>query len=166
MGASEEATMADRSDRFTAGAHAALRYAQEEARGFNHNYIGTEHQLLGLVREDEGAASAVLSGMGIDLPRVRAAVERIIGRGDRWVVGEIGLTPRAKKAIELAVAAARRLGHDRVGAEHLLLGIVEEGNGVAAGVLVESGAPLPVVRERVLAAIGAGDEPPRPGTPA
>jgi ATP-dependent Clp protease ATP-binding subunit ClpC len=156
--------MADQSDRFTAGAHAVMRHAQEEARGFNHNYIGTEHQLLGLVREDAGAAWTVLSDLGIDLPTVRAAIESIVGRGDRLVMGEIGLTPRARKVIELAVGEARRLGHDRVGAEHLLLGIVDEGTGVAAGVLVKSGAPLPVVRDRVLASMGASDEPPRPGT--
>ena len=109
---------------------------------FNHNYIGTEHILLGLVREGDGVAAKVLSNLGVELNKVRSAVEFIIGRGDRTVLGEIGLTPRAKKVIELAVDEARRLGHSYIGTEHLLLGLVREGEGIAAGVLESLGVNL------------------------
>src|SRR5204863_869844 len=112
----------------------------------NHNYIGTEHLLLGLVREGEGVAAKVLSNLGVELNKVRSAVEFIIGRGDRAVLGEIGLTPRAKKVIELAVDEARRLNHHYIGTEHLLLGLVREGEGIAAGVLESLGVNLERVR--------------------
>src|SRR5437868_14178984 len=102
-----EATMPDRFDKFSERARRVLTLAQEEAQRFNHNYIGTEHLLLGLVREGEGVAAKVLSNLGVELTKVRSAVEFIIGRGERQVVGEIGLTPRAKKVIELAVDEAR-----------------------------------------------------------
>ena len=125
--------MADRFDKFTERARRVLTLAQEEALRFNHNYIGTEHLLLGLVREGEGVAAKVLANLGVELNKVRSAVEFIIGRGDRAVMGEIGLTPRAKKVIELAVDEARRLGHHYIGTEHLLLGLVREGEGIAAG---------------------------------
>ena len=105
-------------DRFTERARKVLTLAQEEAQRFNHNYIGTEHLLLGLVREGEGVAAKVLSNLGVELTKVRSAVEFIIGRGERQVMGEIGLTPRAKKVIELAVDEARRLGHHYIGTEH------------------------------------------------
>ena len=130
----------DRFDKFTDRARKVLTLAQEEAQRFNHNYIGTEHLLLGLVREGEGVAARVLENMGVELPKVRTAVEFIIGRGDRPVVGEIGLTPRAKRVIELAIDEARRLGHNYIGTEHLLLGLVREGEGIAAGVLERSGS--------------------------
>ena len=120
--------------------------AQEEAHRFNHNYIGTEHILLGLVREGDGVAAKVLSNLGVELNKVRSAVEFIIGRGDRTVLGEIGLTPRAKKVIELAVDEARRLGHSYIGTEHLLLGLVREGEGIAAGVLESLGVNIERVR--------------------
>ena len=113
--------------------------AQDEAQRFNHNYIGTEHLLLGLVREGEGVAARVLENMNVELAKVRTAVEFIIGRGDRPVVGEVGLTPRAKRVIELAIDEARRLGHNYIGTEHLLLGLVREGEGIAAGVLESPG---------------------------
>src|SRR5438093_13767244 len=100
--------MADRFDRFTERARHVLSLAQEEAQRFNHNYIGTEHLLLGLVRESDGVAAKVLSNLGVELAKVRSAVEFIIGRGERAPAGEIGLTPRAKKVIELAVDEARR----------------------------------------------------------
>src|SRR4030065_684423 len=103
--------MADRFEKFTERARRVLPLAQEEAQRFNHNYIGTEHLLLGLVREGEGVAAKVLANMGVELNKVRSAVEFIIGRGDRMVMGEIGLTPRAKKVIELAGARARRVKH-------------------------------------------------------
>ena len=112
--------MADRFDKFTERARRVLTLAQEEAQRFNHNYIGTEHLLLGLVREGDGVAAKVLANLGVELNKVRSAVEFIIGRGDRAVLGEIGLTPRAKKVIELAVDEARRLNHHYIGTEHLL----------------------------------------------
>ncbi|MXX81460.1 MAG: ATP-dependent Clp protease ATP-binding subunit [Chloroflexi bacterium] len=138
--------MADRFDKFTERARRVLTLAQEEAQRFNHNYIGTEHLLLGLVREGDGVAAKVLSNLGVELTKVRSAVEFIIGRGDRAVLGEIGLTPRAKKVIELAVDEARRLNHHYIGTEHLLLGLVREGEGIAAGVLESLGVNLERVR--------------------
>ncbi|HET9015982.1 MAG TPA: ATP-dependent Clp protease ATP-binding subunit [Thermomicrobiaceae bacterium] len=142
--------MPDKFEKFTERARKVLTLAQEEAHRFNHNYIGTEHLLLGLVREGDGVAARVLSNMGVQLPKVRSAVEFIIGRGDSMVVGEIGLTPRAKKVIELAVDEARRLNHHYIGTEHLLLGLVREGEGIAAGVLESLGVNLEKVRQQVL----------------
>ena len=127
-----------------------LSLAQEEAQRFNHNYIGTEHLLLGLVREGDGVAAKVLSNLGVELNKVRSAVEFIIGRGDRIVLGDIGLTPRAKKVIELAVDEARRLNHHYIGTEHLLLGLVREGEGIAAGVLESLGVNLEKVRTQTI----------------
>ncbi len=140
----------DRFDKFTERARKVLSLAQEEAQRFQHNYIGTEHLLLGLVREGEGVAAKVLSNLGVDLEKVRKAVEDIIGRGDRVVLGEIGLTPRAKKVIELAVDEARRLNHHYIGTEHLLLGLVREGEGIAAGVLESLGVNLKKVRTQTI----------------
>ncbi len=142
--------MNERFDKFTERARKVLTLAQEEATRFNHNYIGTEHLLLGLVREGESVAAKVLSNLGVELNRVRSAVEFIIGRGDRPTVGEIGLTPRAKKVIELAVDEARRLGHHYIGTEHLLLGLVREGEGIAAGVLDSLGVSLEKVRQQTI----------------
>ena len=140
----------DRFDKFTERARRVLSLAQEEAQRFQHNYIGTEHLLLGLVREGDGVAAKVLSNMGVELYRVRNAVEFIIGRGDRIVLGEVGLTPRAKKVIELAVDEARRLNHHYIGTEHLLLGLVREGSGIAAGVLESLGVNLEKVRTQTI----------------
>ncbi len=148
--------MADRFDKFTERARRVLTLAQEEALRFNHNYIGTEHLLLGLVREGEGVAAKVLANLGVELNKVRSAVEFIIGRGDRAVMGEIGLTPRAKKVIELAVDEARRLGHHYIGTEHLLLGLVREGEGIAAGVLESLGVSLDKVRAEVTRILSQG----------
>ncbi|MGH2561823.1 MAG: ATP-dependent Clp protease ATP-binding subunit [Thermomicrobiales bacterium] len=142
--------MADKFDKFTERARKVLTLAQEEAQRFNHNYIGTEHLLLGLVREGDGVAARVLSNMGVQLPKVRSAVEFIIGRGEQAPMGEIGLTPRAKKVIELAVDEARRLNHHYIGTEHLLLGLVREGEGIAAGVLESLGVNLEKVRAQVM----------------
>src|SRR5437762_612183 len=142
--------MAERFDKFTERARKVLQLAQEEAQRFNHNYIGTEHLLLGLVREGEGVAAKVLANLGVDLNKVRRAVEFIIGRGDRTVAGDIGLTPRAKKVIELSVDEARRLNHHYIGTEHLLLGLVREGEGIAAGVLESLGVSLDKVRSQVI----------------
>ncbi|HLF76520.1 MAG TPA: ATP-dependent Clp protease ATP-binding subunit [Dehalococcoidia bacterium] len=138
--------MADRFDKFTERARRVLTLAQEEAQRFNHNYIGTEHLLLGLVREGDGVAAKVLNNLGVELSKVRSAVEFIIGRGEKSISGEIGLTPRAKKVIELAVEEARRLNHSYIGTEHLLLGLVREGEGIAFGVLESLGVSLDRVR--------------------
>ena len=138
--------MADRFDKFTERARRVLTLAQEEAQRFNHNYIGTEHLLLGLVREGDGVAAKVLANLGVELSKVRSAVEFIIGRGDRAITGDIGLTPRAKKVIELAVDEARRLNHHYIGTEHVLLGLVREGEGIAASVLESLGVNLERVR--------------------
>ncbi len=140
----------DRFDKFTDRARKVLTLAQDEAQRFNHNYIGTEHLLLGLVREGEGVAARVLENMNVELSKVRQAVEFIIGRGERPVVGEVGLTPRAKRVIELAIDEARRLGHNYIGTEHLLLGLVREGEGIAAGVLESLGVNLDKVRHQVI----------------
>lgn len=138
--------MGSRFEKFSERARRVLSLAQEEAQRFNHNYIGTEHILLGLVRETEGVAARVLSGLGVDLSKVRSAVEFIIGRGEKPTQGEIGLTPRAKKVVELAVDEARRMNHTYIGTEHLLIGLLREGEGVAAGVLESLGVTLEKVR--------------------
>jgi bifunctional DNase/RNase len=140
----------ERFDTFTERAKKVLSLAQEEAKYFQHNYIGTEHLLLGLVREGEGVAAKVLSNLGVELNKVRSAVEFIIGRGDRVVLGELGLTPRAKKVIELAIDEARHLNHHYIGTEHLLLGLVREGEGIAAGVLQSLGVNLEKVRTQTI----------------
>jgi ATP-dependent Clp protease ATP-binding subunit ClpC len=149
----------ERFEKFTERARKVLSLAQEEAQRFNHNYIGTEHLLLGLVREGEGVAAKVLSNLGVELNKVRSAVEFIIGRGDRIVLGEIGLTPRAKKVIELAVDEARRLNHHYIGTEHLLLGLVREGEGIAAGVLESLGVNLEKVRTQTIQVLSQASGP-------
>ena len=138
--------MASRFEKFSEKARRVLSLAQEEAQRFNHTYIGTEHVLLGLVRETDGVAAKVLTNLGVELPKVRSAVEFIIGRGERASTGEIGLTPRAKKVIELAVDEARRLNHNYIGTEHLLIGLMREGEGVPAGVLESLGVTLDKIR--------------------
>ena len=149
----------DKFEKFTERARKVLSLAQEEAQRFNHNYIGTEHLLLGLVREGDGVAAKVLSNLGVELNKVRSAVEFIIGRGDRIVLGEIGLTPRAKKVIELAVDEARRLNHHYIGTEHLLLGLVREGEGIAAGVLESLGVNLEKVRTQTIQVLSQSNNP-------
>jgi hypothetical protein len=150
----------ERFDKFSDRARKVLTLAQDEALRFDHNYIGTEHLLLGLVREGEGVAARVLTGTGIELQKVRTAVEYIIGRGDKPVVGEVGLTPRAKRVIELSIDEARRLGDRYIGTEHLLLGLLREGEGIAAGVLLSLGADLDRMRHQVVhvRAEGSGEE--------
>ena len=140
-------------EKFTDGARKVLQLAQEEAQRLNHNYIGTEHMLLGLIREEEGIAAKVLARMGVQLEEVRRAVEFIIGRGDRIVLGEVGLTPRAKKVLALAMDEAKRLGHHQIGSEHMLLGLIREGEGIAAGVLRRFGVDLGEARQDVLIAL-------------
>ena len=144
----------DRFEKFTERARRVLSLAQEEAQRFQHNYIGTEHLLLGLVREREGVAAQVLRNLGVELNKVRSAVEFIVGRGDRIVLGESGLTPRAKKVIELAVDEARRLNNHYIGTEHLLLGLAREEDGIAAGVLESLGVRLEQVRAETLRVLG------------
>ena len=138
--------MTSRFEKFSERARKVLSLAQEEAQKFNHNYIGTEHILLGLVSETDGVAANILTNLGVELDKVRSAVEFIIGRGERAASGEIGLTPRAKKVIELAVDEARRLNHHYIGTEHLLIGLMREGEGVAAGVLESLGVNLDKIR--------------------
>jgi ATP-dependent Clp protease ATP-binding subunit ClpC len=148
----------DRFNKFTEHARKVLALAQEEAQRFQHNYIGTEHLLLGLVREGEGVAAKVLTNLGVQLGDVRRAVEFIIGRGDRIVEGEIGLTPRAKKVIELAVDEAKLLKHQYIGTEHILLGLVREGGGIAAGVLESMGVKLEQVRAETLKVLQGSED--------
>ncbi len=142
--------MSSRFEKFTERARKVLTLAQEEAQRLNHNYIGTEHILLGLVRESEGVAVKVLTNLGADPDKVRGAVEFIIGRGERTVSGEIGLTPRAKRVIELAVDEARRLNHNYIGTEHLLLGLLREAEGAASSVLESLGVNLDKTRAETL----------------
>src|SRR5437868_3795487 len=142
--------MADKFDKFTERARRVLTLAQEEAQRFNHNYIGTEHLLLGIVREGDGVAARVLNNMGVQLPKVRSATEFIIGRGEGPVTGDLELTQRARKVIELAIDEARRLNHHYIGTEHILLGLVREGQGIAAGILESLGVNLQKVRNQVM----------------
>src|SRR5512139_920527 len=141
--------MASRFVKFSERARRVLTLAQEEARNLNHSYIGTEHILLGLVREEEGVAAKILVNLGIGLSKVRSAVEFIIGRGEKPSTGETGLTPRAKKVIELAIDEARQMGHNYIGTEHLLLGLLREGEGVASSVLDSFGITLERARAEV-----------------
>ena len=137
-------------ERFTDRARRVVVLAQEEARMLNHNYIGTEHILLGLLREGEGVAAKALESLGISLDAVRQQVEEIIGQGQQAPSGHIPFTPRAKKVLELADRETRALGHAYVGTEHILLGLIREGDGVAAQVLVKLGADLNRVRQQVI----------------
>ncbi len=148
--------MTSRFEKFSERARRVLTSAQEEAQALNHSYIGTEHILLGLVREEEGVAAKVLIGMGVTLTKVRSAVEYIIGRGEKAGTGEMGLTPRAKKVIELAIDEARHFGHNYIGTEHLLLGLLHEGEGVAAGVLESFGITLERARAEVTRVLSQG----------
>ena len=134
--------MASRFEKFSERARRALTRAQEEAQRFGHNYIDTEHVLLGLIAEEEGVASRVLANLGVAPNKIRAAVEFVVGRGERSSIGEVGLTPRAKRVIELAVDEARRLNHTYIGTEHLLLGLLREREGAAVGVLESFGISL------------------------
>ncbi len=162
-------------ERFTDRARRVVVLAQEEARMLNHNYIGTEHILLGLIHEGEGVAAKALESLGISLEAVRSQVEEIIGQGQQAPSGHIPFTPRAKKVLELSLREALQLGHNYIGTEHILLGLIREGEGVAAQVLVKLGADLNRVRQQVIqllsgyqgkgepAAAGAG---PSEGTPS
>jgi ATP-dependent Clp protease ATP-binding subunit ClpC len=137
-------------ERFSDRARRVIVLAQEEARMLNHNYIGTEHILLGLIHEGEGVAAKALESLGISLDAVRQQVEEIIGQGQQALSGHIPFTPRAKKVLELSQREAARLGHAYIGTEHILLGLIREGDGVAAQVLVTLGADLNRVRQQVI----------------
>jgi len=141
-------------ERFTDRARRVVVLAQEEARALDHNYIGTEHVLLGLLRETEGAACRALEALGVSLEAARQQVEEIIGRGQQRPSGHIPFTPRAKKVLELSLREALQLGHDYIGTEHILLGLIREGEGVAAQVLVRLGADLNLVRQKVVELVG------------
>ncbi len=137
-------------ERFTDRARRVVVLAQEEARMLNHNYIGTEHILLGLIHEGEGVAAKALESLGISLEAVRSQVEEIIGQGQAAPTGHIPFTPRAKKVLELSLREALQLGHTYIGTEHILLGLIREGEGVAAQVLQKLGADLNRVRQTVI----------------
>ena len=137
-------------ERFTDRARRSLFLSQEEARRLNHNYVGTEHLLLGLVSEGQGVAAKALESLGISLEAVRAQVEESIGRGQRAPTGHIPFIPRAKKVLELSLREATQLGHNYIGTEHLLLGLLREGEGVAAQVLVNLNADRSRVRQQVI----------------
>jgi ATP-dependent Clp protease ATP-binding subunit ClpA len=137
-------------ERFTDRARRVVVLAQEEARMLNHNYIGTEHILLGLIREGDGVAAKVLESLRISLDAVRQQVEEIIGRGQQAPSGHIPFTPRGKKVLELSLRESTGLGHNYIGTEHILLGLIREGDGVAAQVLVLLGADLNRVRQQVI----------------
>ena len=155
-------------ERFTDRARRVVVLAQEEARMLNHNYIGTEHILLGLIHEGEGVAAKALEALGISLEAVRSQVEEIIGQGQQAPSGHIPFTPRAKKVLELSLREALQLGHNYIGTEHILLGLIREGEGVAAQVLVKLGADLNRVRTQVISLLSGyqGKEAATSGAPA
>src|SRR5690349_8254174 len=155
-------------ERFTDRARRVVVLAQEEARMLNHNYIGTEHILLGLIHEGEGVAAKALESLGISLEAVRQQVEEIIGQGQQAPSGHIPFTPRAKKVLELSLREALQLGHNYIGTEHILLGLIREGEGVAAQVLVKLGADLNRVRQQVIQLLHGyqGKEPASSGGPS
>jgi len=137
-------------ERFTERARQVVVLAQDEARALKHNYIGTEHILLGLLREEEGLAARVLESLDITVERVRAQVVRIVGSGEEVTSGQIPFTPRAKKVLELALREALSLGHNYIGTEHILLGLVRENEGVAARILLDFDADSEKIRNEVI----------------
>jgi hypothetical protein len=154
-------------ERFTDRARRVVVLAQEEARLINHNYIGTEHILLGLIHEGEGVAAEALESLGISLEAVRTQVVKIIGEGQSKPTGHIPFTPRAKTVLELSLREALQLGHNYIGTEHILLGLIREGEGVAAQILVKLGADRSRVRQQVIQLLSAyGGSAPEPSTAA
>ena len=141
-------------ERFTDRARSVVVLAQEEARLLNHDYIGTEHILLGLIHEGEGVAARALESLGISLEAVRQQVREVVGQGERAPSGHVPFTPRAKKVLELSLREAKRLGHNYIGTEHILLGLVREGEGVGAQVLINLGADLNRIRQAVVGLLG------------
>ncbi len=145
-------------DRFTDRAKKVMSFARQEAMKFNHEYIGTEHILLGLVQEGSGVAANVLKNMTIDLDKIRHEVEKIVKTGPSMVtMGQLPFTPRAKKVLELSLEEASQLSHNYIGTEHLLLGLIRENEGIAAQVLMNLGVKLDEVREEVLEFLGASE---------
>src|SRR5947207_7406690 len=137
-------------ERFTERARQVVVLAQDEARALKHNYIGTEHILLGLLREEEGLAARVLESLDITVEEGRAQVARIVGQGDEGTTGQIPFTPRAKKVLELALREALSLGHNYIGTEHILLGLVRENEGVAARILLDFDADAEKIRNEII----------------
>ena len=137
-------------ERFTRRARQVIVLAQDEARTLRHNYIGTEHVLLGLLREEEGLAARALEALGLTVEQVRAEVARIVGQGDEATSGQIPFTPRAKRVLDLSVREALTLGHNYVGTEHVLLGLVRENDGVASQILLKFGADPETVRNQLI----------------
>jgi ATP-dependent Clp protease ATP-binding subunit ClpC len=148
-------------ERFTERARQVVVLAQDEARNLKHNYIGTEHLLLGLLREEDGLAARVLASLDVTLEEVRAQVERIIGRGDELASGQIPFTPRAKKVLELALREAQALSSNHIGTEHILLGIMRENDGVAARILLDFDIDAEKVRKEVARMLGGAGRPRR-----
>jgi ATP-dependent Clp protease ATP-binding subunit ClpC len=143
-------------DRFTESARQVIVLAQDEARALKHNYLGTEHLLLGLLREESGLASRVLQSLDMTLEEVRAQVARIVGEGETVATGQIPFTPRAKKALEFSLKEALSLNHNYVGTEHLLLGLVRENDGVAAGILLDFDAHAEKIRNEIIRLLSRG----------
>ena len=141
-------------ERFTARARQVVVLAQDEARALKHNYIGTEHILLGLLREEEGLAARVLESLDITVEEVRAKVVQTVGQGDDASTGQIPFTPRAKKVLELALRESLSLGHDYIGTEHLLLALTHDGEGVAAGILFDFDADAEKIRNETIRMLG------------
>jgi ATP-dependent Clp protease ATP-binding subunit ClpA len=156
-------------ERFTERARQVVVLAQDSARQLSHNYIGTEHLLLGLLREEEGVGARVLRSLNVTFEEVWAQVARIIGQGDEVVTGQIPFTPRAKKVLELSLREALALGHNHIGTEHILLGLVRENEGVAARILLDFDADAETLREEILRLVGAagasGEAEYTPGAP-
>jgi len=150
-------------DRFSDRGKRVLALAQDEAIRQNHNYIGTEHLLAALLRDGDTVAARALTSMGIELGKVRTAIEAIVGRGDQTTSpSEITLSPRTKKVIELSIDESRRMGHSHLGPEHILLGLIREGEGIASGVIESLGVSLPTLRMKVLELLGLSGTPPSP----
>jgi ATP-dependent Clp protease ATP-binding subunit ClpC len=146
-------------ERFTKRARDVVVLAQDEGRALKHNYIGTEHLLLGLLREEEGIAARVLESLDITVEEVRAQVARIVGEGDEPPTGHVPFTPRAKKVLELSLREARALRHDYIGTEHILLGLARETEGVASRILLDLGADAETLRGHVLGMVSGGRPP-------
>ena len=144
-------------ERFTERARQVVVLAQDEARSLSHNYIGTEHILLGLLREEEGIAARVLDSLAVTAEEVRTQVKRIVGQGDDpEISGQIPFTPRAKKVLELALREAISMGHDYIGTEHVLLGLVRENEGVGSRILLDFGADAETIRAAVIGLLSGG----------
>jgi Clp amino terminal domain, pathogenicity island component/UvrB/uvrC motif len=152
-------------ERFTERARQVVVLAQDEARALRHNYIGTEHLLLGLLREEDSLAARVLESLDVTLEEGRAQVRLIIGEGDEILTGQIPFTPRAKRVLELALREALQLGHNHIGTEHILLGLVHEGGGVAMRILLDLDVDAQMVRNEVIRVLSGGSAPVEPVAP-